>query len=705
MIHARDVSSIQMAPPSSDDLPDGYFVGSANQVLDEVLARIEQGEHDQAETIIRQLIRQRPGHAETWNLRGVNALKGGSADFAVQCFTEASSLDRESADYAANLGHALGMEERWEQAAGAWSRAVLLAPDDADYQLGLAISLLQQGMTDEALEHGDRALQGDPNPEAIFSFAKVLFERGETKSAINAYTSGLERAPENVDGQFHLGLLLQKIGSLEEAASHYRTLLVDHPTHADALCNLSAAARELGKLDEAIDTSKRALALKPNFAEAHNNLGLALCARREEATAIPHFEAALRESEASYETLNNLGVARQACGDLVGAEQTLREALAFESSSPAAERNLGNVLREADRLDEAVELYRQAIGKSPLDFATYGNLGLVLINLNKPDEAITVYGKALSLQPDLAALRKSLGIAQLMKGDYTAGWQNYEARLEETPCSSSLPRWRPGHDATSVLVSAEQGFGDTLQFCRYLTRLADLGLDVTFECQAPLTRLMTLLDPRLRIETIGNAEHKADAHIPLLSLPLAFETTLESIPADDPYLAADPELIQRWAARITSSRGRVGLVWSGNPGRQDDRMRSCPLPLLKPILESDRFDFYSLQKEGVPQTLDELTDLSPHLDDFAETAAAIANLDLVITVDTAVAHLAGALGKQVWVMLGYSADWRYLLARNDSPWYPTMRLFRQKHPGVWAGAIETAAAELSKWQPVRETRK
>lgn len=687
-----------MASRSEKKSPNGFFVGSANQVLDQILFRIDDGQHESAENILRQLIKNRPGHAEAWNLRGVNAIKGGGIELAIECFTKASNINRNNPVYAANLGNSLGLDKRWEQAAGAWSRAILLSPKNPEHQLGLAACLMHTGKILEALKHGDRALQMDPTPEAIFTFARSLSEHGQLEPAINAYTVGLTRQPKNAEAEYQLGLLFQKLGKFKKADACFRSIISRDSDNAEALCRLSVTARELGFTEDAIQAGERALALKSDFPEAHNNLGLALCDSKEFVKAIVHFQKALASTKTPYEILNNLGVTHQALGNLSEAEDFLRRACAIESSLPAAERNLGNILRQTERFDEALIYYRRALEKSPIDFTNYANLGLLLLNLNRPLDAITVYEKALSLKPDHFSIRKSLGIAHLMSGNFREGFLNYEARLAEKSFSSKLPKWSPGCNASSVLVIAEQGFGDTLQFCRYLRQLVEMGLKVTFVCQSPLVRLMKSIDPAIVVISETEQTPIADSHIPLLSLPHALDNTLETIPKHCPYLKVNETLTSTQNQISNKFSKNVGLVWSGNPLRQDDRMRSCPPELIKRILNVAGFDFYSLQKEGVPDCLKELTDLGSNVKDFAETAAVIEPFDIIITVDTAMAHLAGSLAKPVWVMLSYSADWRYLIDREDSPWYPQMRLFRQKKPGAWVDLVTEVAEALSKWE-------
>ena len=308
-------------------------------------------------------------------------------------------------------------------------------------------------------------------------------------------------------------------------------------------------------------------------------------------------------------------------------------------------------------------------------------------------------------------------------GNFEDGWRNYESRREVQRKSFNGPTWLGPvpHDQGGVdtlIVHGEQGSGDTLQFCRYVPMLTQFANRVIFECQAPLANLMAALGQTIEIRSTQQSTPTpyadSDYHIPLLSLPKTFGTKLKTIPASVPYLVPDLDKVAIWQERIEQLDGpgglrdlgqsapKIGLVWSGNPSRQDDQMRSCPPEMLSTLLKTDGISFFNLQKEGIPKYLVPLHDFSPSLTDFSETAAAIAALDLIITVDTAVAHLAGALGKPVWVMLSYAADWRYLLKREDSPWYPTMRLFRQTEPGDWPGLIKSVTSALKKWRTQRE---
>ena len=391
----------------------------------------------------------------------------------------------------------------------------------------------------------------------------------------------------------------------------------------------------------------------------------------------------------------------------------MRNLLARAPGFADAHRSLGNLLRESGRLEEAVEHYQSVVDSEPMDVRAYGNLGLAFLNLNRAEEALAVYEKALILAPDNADIRMSLGITQLLLGDFGNGWANYQARWQAEKSTTGhrtfdVPVWRgeplaaeqDGRAQGRILVHAEQGFGDTLQFCRYVPMIMARGGRVIFECQTPLADLMKSLATQqgqgeLVVTTRTDPTPAFDYHVPLLDLPMIFGTGISTIPADIPYLSPPTDKIEKWSTRLGGKPPSVGLVWSGNPARQDDRMRSCPPDAFAPILAVEGVRFFSLQKDGPPLCDPRLEDLGPMLDDFGDTAAVIGSLDLVITVDTAVAHLAGALGRPVWVLLGHAADWRYLTGRDDSPWYPSMQLWRQENRGNWSSLILRMADRLA----------
>jgi tetratricopeptide (TPR) repeat protein len=675
------------AAPGSRNTPAGAHTGSAGKFLQQAAHAYEAGQHDRAELILRQVVEQRPDDGRAWHLRGLNAFAAGRPVDALDCFIRAVACEKENAAYCAALAEALSRLGRDADALEPWQRAAELDPHNARWPSELAQCLSRLG------RHGE---------------------------AIPLFQSALQRSPGDAKLLAAYGYALHCEGRIEEAAERYRDALAADPLLHQARLNLAAILRKQGDQEAAVEQCRHVLRHDPRSVSALNNLGAALCSLGRNVEAVRQLKAALQIEPKNLTTLHNLGVALHAAGAPAEAEIAFRNALKINDKFSDAQRSLANLLRGTGRLEEAAVHYRAVIDQRPLDFMSYGNLALILLNLNKPQEAIAVYEKALALRPERPDLRMSLGIAQLLVGDFANGWANYEARWS----TDMAPAWRPdfgaplwngeplgdassGDRPTTILVHAEQGFGDSLHFCRYIPLLAATGARVVFECQPSLAALMATLPARdarhaLRIISRDEAAPAADYHVPLLSFPRIFNTTLDSIPARVPYLSAPPSKSVAWADFPSGDGPSVGLVWSGNPQRQDDHMRSCPPDALVPLLELENVRFYGLAKDAPPMEKSRITDLGPRLADFGDTAAVVEKLDLVISVDTAAAHLAGALGRPVWVMLGFAADWRYLLDREDSPWYPTMRLFRQDSPGDWLSVTRRIADELRRaFQPKR----
>ena len=435
------------------------------------------------------------------------------------------------------------------------------------------------------------------------------------------------------------------------------------------------------------------------------------------AQALAHHKAGQwAEAEAIYrrilviepghaDCLHLLGVLSAQTGADASAELWIRQALVHRPNYPEAHLNLANLLRQNSRLDEATEHYQQALVLRPHFAEAHAGLGLVLYQQNQLEKAASCHRQALALRPDDATTHKNYGWVLLKQGDLAAGFREYEWRwkIKDFPVKPPPFRqpWWDGGDLTgrTLLLHAEQGFGDTLQFIRYAPMLRQRGAQVILECPHELKRLLKGLDGLDYVFGPGDERPDFDLHAPLLSLPYLFGTTLATVPAPTPYLAPPPGLAAVWAERLPPTQGpRVGLVWAGNPRRHQpdwtavDRRRSLALELLSPLGQSLGIQWVSLQKDRRPEleppSLDwNLIDLMPDVTDFADTAALIANLDLVIGVDTAVLHLAAAQGKPAWLLSRFDGCWRWLHDRNDSPWYPSLRLFRQSQPDDWESVI------------------
>ena len=415
------------------------------------------------------------------------------------------------------------------------------------------------------------------------------------------------------------------------------------------------------------------------------------------------------------EAHNNLGTVLQEEGKFNEAVTCYRQTIKLKPDHAMAHCNLGTTLQELGEYEEAVLYCRQAISLNPKLANLHNNLGAILQKQERLEEALSSYDTAIKLNPDYAEAHMNRSFALLLTGNYKEGWPEYEWRLK-TKAHRLRDFHKPVWDGSplngkSILVHAEQGFGDTIQFVRYLPMVQAQGGNVIFECRQNLIRLLkNCTGINKIIERTPTPSVQYDTHIPILSLPGIFGTTLDSIPSDIPYITIDPGLIEQWRMRFDHNKDfKVGIVWAGNLHNKKNHIRSCNLTNFAPLLETPGTSFYSLQKgpasaevNNLPKGLEIIT-LDTELNDFADTAAAIANLDLVISVDTAVAHLAGAIGKPIWTLLHFSTDWRWLMDREDSPWYPRpnglagragMRLFRQTKHNDWTNVFEKVKQRL-----------
>jgi hypothetical protein len=401
---------------------------------------------------------------------------------------------------------------------------------------------------------------------------------------------------------------------------------------------------------------------------------------------------------------NNLGIVLLKQGLPEQAAECSLVALRLRPEFPEGLDNLGRALAEQGHLDDAAAKFRASITLRPGYAEAHSNLGTVLKEQGQLEAAITCFRTSILHKPDLADAHHNLGITLLTRGDLTEGWQEYEWRWDiPAPADArrnfAQPQWR-GEDGSgrTLLIHAEQGFGDTIQFCRYAALARARGFKVVLEVQPPLARLLQSLVGADQLVARGDKLPDFDLHCPMLSLPLALGTTLETIPGNAGYLSADATRFAAWQSRLSQSMGaapRIGLAWAGGSATKSDRQRSLRWEQLASLLDLPGFEFYSLQLSGQEAVSDSrLINYMPEIQDFADTAALVANLDLIISVDTAVAHLAGALGKPVWLLNRFDPDWRWFVGRQDSPWYPTLRQFRQAKPGEWQAVVTEVGRNL-----------
>ena len=588
------------------------------------------GAWQEAEQHYRQVLAADPRHADTLHLLGVLALQAGQPGAAVELIGKAIAIDPEAALYYCNSGNALRAAGRLDDAILHYRRAISLKPDYAEAINNLGAALQAQGLAGEAAACFRRAI-------------------------------GLQ--PDLLEAHDNLGNALAALGRPEDAVACHRRAAQLSPAYSPAHNNLGAALRQLGRQDEAAEAFHRALALQPDFAEAHANLG-----------------ALLKQQ-----------------GQADAAIASCRKAIALHPSLAEAHEALGGALADNGLLAEAAASLQQAIALQPGNHTSHDNLATVLLQQGYLDDAIAGFRTAVALQPQAANAHHNLAMALLARGDMAEGWREYEWRwrMPHSPQRPfAQPQWRgePGGGRT-LLIHAEQGFGDTIQFCRYASLAAAAQWRVVLEVQRPLVRLLRSLAGVEQIIPQGEALPAFDAHCPMLSLPLAL-AGLPAIPSAHSYLSHDPAEAAAWRPRLGAAP-LIGLAWAGSASLATDRRRSLAPQRFAPLLAVPGLQFVSLQKDGPrPPAEFALTDVMAEIEDFAATAALIANLDLIIAVDTAVAHLAAALSRPVWLLDRFDSDWRWQVDRKHSPWYPTLRRYRQDQPGNWDSVLAEVAADL-----------
>jgi tetratricopeptide (TPR) repeat protein len=617
-----------------------------------------------------------------------------------------------------NANDLLASARQWQhsgelpRAEAAYRQLLTIDPNNAEIWYLVGTTCQPQGKAAEALTAFQRAVAIKPEfSQAQNSLGIALAQQGRSREAEHCFSAAVRAQPEFAQGHNNLGNALKEQGRREEALACYQEAVRLKPEFAEALNNLGNLQRELGRFDDAVANCRQALRLKPDLADAHNNLGAAYSSLRRWDDAVASYRQAIVLRPNHAEAHSNLGNALRELGRLDEAVISLRQALQLRPDFAEAHGGLAMVLAQRDEMEDALASCDAALRLRPELATAQLSKGFILSELGRRPEALECCQKALELQPDMPDAHKNRSLIWLLEGKLAEGFTEYEWRwkcpeLPERPFKEPLWDGSPLADKT-ILLHAEQGLGDTLQFARYASLVHERGGRVVLVCQRALIPLMKRCQGVAQVVAQGDHLPSFDTHAPLLGLPRIFGTTLESIPANIPYIEAESSMIEQWRGELSGMKGfKVGIAWQGSKTYRRDRSRSVPLAEFAPLANIPGVRLVSLQKgHGSEQIAGlgcrfEVLDLSSRLDEgtgaFMDTAAVMKNLDLVITSDTAIPHLAGALGVPVWVALPSVPDWRWLLGREDSPWYPTMRLFRQPRRGDWEHVFRRIAAALAK---------
>jgi tetratricopeptide (TPR) repeat protein len=578
-----------------------------------------------------------------------------------------------------------------------------------DPAYGRALSAYKAGEFVEAERICEQIISNERDLlDVLFLLAIVQSILGKQHAALTSYDRAIELRPDYAQALFNRGNILHELKRFAEALASYDRVVELRPDYAEALFNRANTLHELKRFEEALASYDRAIELRPDYAEAFLNRGNTLHELKRFEEALTSYDRLLKLRPGYAEPLLNRG-------------NTLYELRRFEEALASYDRllklrpdyaeallNRGNTLHELKRFEEALASYDRLLKLQPDYAEALSNRGNTLQAMKRFEEALASYDRAVNVRPGYAEALANEGVCRLLIGDFDRGWEKYESRWETKQLrtvkrSFVQPLWTGRDDVRGkiILLYADQGLGDTIQFCRYVPLVAERGVRVILEVQRPLQELMTTLISGAQIVSRGDPLPDFDMHCPLLSLPLAFGTRLETIPSTALYQRVSPQALAHWDARFASRkhRVRIGLAWSGNPANTNDHNRSIGLISLLSFLDIDA-TFVSLQKDVRPddatvlRNQSDLLHFGDQLETFADTAALISTLDLVISVDTSVVHLAGALAKPVWLMLPFIPNWCWLLDREDSPWYPTVRLFRQDETRAWDSVIARVGAAL-----------
>ena len=549
-------------------------------------------------------------------------------------------------------------------------------------------------------------MQGPQALAALFQEGLSLHQQGQLEQARLAYERMLALHPGHADAMHMLGVMAMQSTNYALAVELISVSVQANPVNATAELNLGLAYKELQRFEQALSCFQQAIHLRPDYAQAFFNRALVLHATGHLDAALADFEKAIEIQPDYAQAWNNRGVVLQAQLRWDEAATSYVRAIAAQPDLGQAHYNLGNALRALGRFEEAITSYDAAIALEADAAHAFNNRGLALQELQRSAQAIASYDAAIAIQANYADAYWNKAIELLLCGDFAQGWKLYEWRWQRDAFTSrkrdfAQPLWLGDAPLVgkAVLLHAEQGLGDSIQFCRYAREVQALGAHVLLEVPRPLMALFASLEGVSQIIEKGAPLPQFDYHCPLLSLPLAFQTQLENLPGRTPYLASTAPQRDRWQRRLgPRTQPRVGLVWSGNALDKNDLQRSMRLQDLLPYLSTD-FEFICLQKEMRPadQHLIQTSQIrffGAQIEDFSDTAALCDLVDLVISVDTSVAHLAGALGKPTWILLPYTPDWRWMLHRDDSPWYPSVRLYRQTQERAWPPVLERMRSDL-----------
>jgi len=668
--------------------------------------------------VFEKLLRLRPQDVEVLFSIGVIRQSLGQMKEALAAYEEALRLRPDYCEALTNRGALLERFGRFDEALACFEQIARHHPDDSINLFNMGSVLQKLGRFDEALHSYENAVRlGPPDPETELNRGNVLQKLVRFEEAIACYDKALELRTNYPQALYNKGIALQGLGRSQEALEAYDAALALEPSYCEAWCNRGNILHELGHLSEALLSYREALKVKPHFLPALTNRANVLLGLERFEEALHSCDEALKHEPNHARALSIRGAVLHRLARHDEATETLDRAAALNPLLPEVFLNRANLRQELGRLPEAIADYEQALVLKPRYPEALSGLGVAMKEQGRLAEALACFDQALEIRPDFADARNNRAGVLLLEGRFAEGFTDYESRWNRSNAPnriyhSTLPQWdgAPLH-GQKIIVFDEQGLGDLIQFSRYLPLLSEAGAEVTILARKSMHRLLSTLPGSVRLTGHIESDNDFALQIPLMSLPLAFNTRLATIPASVPYLKAEPDRIAKWAKIVGEAGLRIGICWQGN--RRINLRRSLAPSDFLPLASLPNVRLINLMKDplpagqelqGLPNWLEDLgPDFDTTDDAFLDCAAVMETLDLVVTSDTSIAHLAGALGRPVFVALKQIPDWRWLMYRDDCPWYPTMRLFRQTQNGEWGDVVEAIAQAVTELFAFRQS--
>lgn len=685
-------SELNLLINSLKSVPIESVIAEANQY-------IEEQKWLEALPLYQQIINHYPT-AQNYNILGVLWQNHQQIELALEHYQKSLEINPNYVEALNNLGNLLQEKAEYSTAISYYQKALKIQPKSIEVLLNFAKCLGAKGEINLAIDTYQTIINLYPDHfSAYYQKALLLSQQGNYTEAIEHDQKAIHFQPNCIEALNHLGNMLQETKQFQEALLCYEKIIAFQPDFPEAYFNLGNLFFHLQQDEKAHESYQKALEIRPNYANAYANLGFIKQKMGQLKEAIHDYQKALEIDPNLPDTWNHLGITFDQLENSQEALHCYEKALSLKPQFEQVLNNLGNSLQKQGKYQEAISYYQKAIDIQPNFAEAINNLGHALQEQGDYHSAFSYYQKAIQYKYEYTDAHLNLALALLLMGKFQEGWLEYEWRLKVRKDrweNCGKPRWDGANlVGKRILITPEQGLGDLIQFIRYIPLVKERGGVIIVECYPPLLRLFSQIPEIDQLLPSGRDFHEFDVHIPLLSLPLIFNTTLTSIPCQIPYLFPlnSPPL------QLEDFPFKVGIVWSGNQSHKKNYLRSTSLDYFLKLLVIPQIKYYSLQKEITDSEKNlllqnSLIDLSEVLQDFTDTAAIINQLDLIITVDTSVAHLAGAMGKTVWLLLAFIPDWRWMLDREDSPWYPTIKLFRQPKIGDWESVFIQVLTEL-----------